>query len=312
VIVTVGSINMDLVVRLRQLPKPGETVMGSDYQTHFGGKGANQAVAAARGGAQVRMIGAVGDDDFGARLREGLSRAGVDVSGVRVQPGKSGVAFIAVDDQGQNNIIVSPGANAAVTGQSLSGADFEGAAVVLLQMEIPFGGNREAIRLGKAAGARVLLNLAPAMPLPPQELEGVDLLLLNETEAAVLAGSTGPGTRVQAGVLARKLLDFAPTVMITLGAQGVAWASRESGEVVEDSLPAFEVEPVDSTGAGDAFAGMLAARLAGGEALTEAARWASAAGALATTREGAQPSLPSHEQVEAFLINRGSLRKEHR
>src|SRR5690625_1557602 len=300
---------MDLVVRLRQLPKPGETVLGSEYQTHFGGKGANQAVAAARGGGQVRMIGAVGDDDFGGRLREGLVAAGIDMAGVRVQPGKSGVAFISVDDQGQNTIIVSPGANTAITEETLEARDFEGASVVLLQMEIPLGGVREAIRLGKAAGAKVLLNLAPAMHLPPAELQGVDILILNETEASVLAGAESPGTRAQAGVLARKLLEFAPTVMITLGSQGVAWASREGGEPVEDALPAFEVQAVDSTGAGDAFVGMLAARLAGGDTLREATVWASGAGALATTRDGAQPSLPTSAQVESFLTTNG-LRKE--
>ena len=300
-IVTVGSINMDLVVRVRKLPQPGGTILGSEYQTHFGGKGANQAVAAARGEGQVRMIGAVGDDDFGARLKAGLASDGIDTETVRELPGKSGVAFISVDESGQNNIIVSPGANASVTGGTFRPQAFEGASVVLLQLEIPLEGVREAIRLGREVGATILLNLAPAMPLPPQELAGVDVLVVNEVEAAVLSGEPSPGTRSQAGVLARKLLDFAPTVVITLGSQGVAWASRVEGETAENSLPALEVPVVDTTGAGDTFVGMLAARLAQGDPLERAVRWANAAGALATTKEGAQPSIPRLAQVEEFL-----------
>lgn len=299
-IVNVGSINMDLVVRVDHLPAPGETVLGSEYQTHHGGKGANQAVAAARAGGRVRMVGAVGEDEFGRSLRSGLDAEGIDTRWVRTVAGKSGVAFISVDESGENSIIVSPGANAHVTGPALPDDAFDGARVVLLQLEIPLAGVREAMRRGRAAGATVILNLAPAAPLSKADLAGVDVLVVNEVEAAVLTGGSTPRNREQGAAAARQLLEFAPAVVVTLGRQGAVWAEAADG----GELPAHEVLVRDTTAAGDAFVGMLAARLAAGADLGEAVRWANAAGGLAATAEGAQPSIPRLAQVEAFLAAR--------
>lgn len=309
-IVVVGSINMDLVVRVKRHPQPGETLLGSDYETHHGGKGANQAVAAARmlarsaqaksatssQGLGVRMIGRVGQDAFGQQLRSALKREGINVHATLPIAAPTGVAFIAVDEGGQNTIIVSPGANHRLRPENLSPAEFEGARVVVLQLEIPLETVRRAAELGRQAGARVVLNAAPAQKLPDRLLELIDILVVNETEAFGLSG-VQPDSPEMALEVARLLAEKVPTVIITLGEQGAVWVSPEG----QGHQAVLEVEVVDTTGAGDAFIGAVATAICEGIPLAQAVKRGCVAGALATTRVGAQPSLPWREDVCARL-----------
>jgi len=296
-VVVVGSLNMDLVVPVPRHPKPGETVIGGDLRRFPGGKGANQAVAAARLGARVRMVGRVGADAYGAELGRGLEAEGIETVDVAELDAPSGVALISVSEDGQNAIIVSPGANARLRPDDLSPERFTGAGVVVLQLETPLATVRRAAELGRAAGARVLLNAAPAQALPEGLLKAVDLLVVNEFEAAQVAGAREPEGPEEALALARELARRVPIAVVTLGARGLVWAGEEG----EGFLPAFPVEAVDTTAAGDAFVGGLAAALAAGEPLKPALRFASAAGALAATRPGAQPSLARAAEVEELL-----------
>ncbi|RMH57459.1 MAG: ribokinase [Deinococcus-Thermus bacterium] len=305
-VVVVGSLNMDLVVRVGRHPRPGETILGSDYETHCGGKGANQAVAAARtlgkptpakAGATppqplVRMVGRVGQDEFGQRLRNSLKREQINVHAVLPIPTPTGVAFIAVNEKGENTIIVSPGANYRLRPENLTPAEFDGAKVVVLQLEIPLDTVRRAAELGRSAGARVILNAAPAQKLPEKLLEQVDLLVVNESEALSLTG-VAPASPEKALELARQLSQKVARVVITLGEQGAVWAEPAASGY----QPALRVESVDNTGAGDAFVGALAAALYEGHSLVEAVRWGVVAGALATTRVGAQSALPCRTEV---------------
>jgi len=295
-IVVVGSLNMDLVVRVPRHPVPGETLLGSDYETHAGGKGANQAVAAARMGGQVRMVGRVGVDEFGKKLRQGLQREGINVNATIPMNVPTGVAFIAVGDRGQNTIIVSPGANAKLRPENLSVTEFEGATVVVLQLEIPLETVRRAAELGRQAGAIVVLNAAPAQKLPEKLLALVDILVVNESEAAALSGIE-PDSPEMAIEIAQELRKSCPTVIVTLGAQGAVWASPDG----QGHQPGFVVEVVDATGAGDAFIGALDVALGNGQSIAQAVRLGAAAGALATTKVGAQPSLPWLEDVDYLL-----------
>lgn len=296
---------MDLVVKVEHLPRAGETILGSEYQAHHGGKGANQAVAAARSGAEVRMVGAVGSDGFGEQLLAGLRGEGIDVVHVRRQDGKSGVAFIKVDSRGQNNIVVSPGANGLVTPASLEGGSLTDATWLLLQLEIPLETVKEAARLARRAGARVMLNLAPARRLSAEELSDIDLLVVNEMEAGTLLGGDGPREPGEALAAAARLRDRVPRVVITMGDRGAVWADGNGRGHVE----AHEVVVKDTTASGDAFVGMLAARLDQGDPLGVATRWANAAAALTATAEGAQPSLPGLARTEAFLAKSEKTRR---
>jgi ribokinase len=296
-IVTVGSVNMDLVVRVAKQPRPGETILGSDYEAHPGGKGANQVVAAARLGGEVRFVGCVGSDAFGERLFSGLEREGIDLRWAKRLEAPSGIALISVAESGQNSIIVSPGANGRLTPERLEPAAFESAKVVLCQLEIPLETVLAAAKLGKEAGAITLLNAAPARRLGAHALEDVDILVVNEVEAGMLLGQEVPDDPEEALKTASELRELAPTVIITLGSRGVAWKSAQS----EGHQVALHVQVADTTAAGDAFVGALATLLAEGQPLEEALRWANAAGALTTTRVGAQPSLPQRLEVEALL-----------
>lgn len=312
-IVVVGSINMDLVVRVKRHPVPGETLLGSDYETHHGGKGANQAVAVARmldrtlltakrattaaaQSAGVRMIGRVGQDEFGNQLRNALKREGINVNATIPIAAPTGVAFIAVNDQGQNTIIVSPGANHRLRPENLSPAEFEGAQVVVLQLEIPLDTVRKAAELGKQAGAKVILNAAPAQRLPDKLLESVDILVVNESEALGLTGVL-PDSPEMALEVARVLSEKTPTVVITLGEQGAVWVGPEGS----GHQPVLKIQALDTTGAGDAFIGALATAICEGKPLPQAVQHGCVAGALATTRFGAQSSLPWREDVYARL-----------
>lgn len=307
-IVVVGSLNMDLVVSVERFPRAGETLLGGAYARHPGGKGANQAVAAARAGGRVAMVGRVGRDEFGDLLRRGLERDGVDASRVAaLADAPTGVAFISVDASAQNTIIVAPGANARLAASDLDAAAFAGAAVVLLQLEVPLATALRAAELGRAAGARVVLNLAPARPLRDDQLRHVDVLVVNESETAALTGIPAEEVARAPEAAAMALLDRVPAAVLTLGAAGAAWARRGDGATDAPRtglVPAFPVAAVDTTAAGDAFVGALAVRLAAGADLAEAVRFGNAAGALAATRPGAQPSLPRADEIAAFLEER--------
>jgi ribokinase len=290
-IVVVGSLNLDLVVRVDRLPGPGETVSGGDVLRNPGGKGANQAVAAARLGRGVAMVGRVGDDQAGRELLASLEADGVDTAHVRAVDGvPSGAAFITVSQDGENQIVVSPGANARLAPEHVAdaGAALRAAAVTLLQLEVPPEAVAAAVR---AARGRVVLNPAPVRALPDGLLAEVDVVVPNRVELAQLAEGPIPGTVEEAAGLAGRLP--ARAAVVTLGADGAL--------VVEDGrashVPAVPVRPVDTTAAGDAFCGGLADALAGGADLRDAARWAVRVAAAACTRPGAQASLPTPEEA---------------
>lgn len=303
-VVVVGSLNLDLVVRAPRLPAPGETVPGGVFATFRGGKGANQAVAAARMGAAVRMVGRVGDDAFGATLREGLTAEGIDVRGVRVTANvASGVALITVDDAGQNTIVIAPGANGALTPADVEESRplLSGAKLLLLQLEVPVESVHAAARLARARGLSVLLDPAPAAPLPDGLLALTDALLPNEVEAAALTGIAIADLEAAAAAAAVLRRRGAGRVLVKLGARGV-WADLGDRAF---HVPGIAVRTVDTTAAGDAFAGALAAALAAGSSWETAVVRANAAAALSTTRAGAQASMPSRDDVESFLSTSG-------
>ncbi|GHA82649.1 ribokinase [Streptomyces termitum] len=298
-IVVLGSTNMDLVAYVPRAPARGETVTGRAFRTVPGGKGANQAVAAARAGGEVAMIGAVGTDDFGVRLRAVLEHSGVDTDLLRTAEGPSGTAHIVVDDEGGNAIVVVPGANGSVT--SLSHGDealIATAGLLLLQLELPLSAVTEGAAHARAAGVRTVLTPAPARPLPPELLAATDLLVPNEHEAAALTGRTDPHAA------ARALLDAVPEVVVTLGAAGCLYAARGAAPL---AVPAPRVRAVDTTAAGDTFAGVLAVALAEGRPVPEALARAGTAAALSVRREGASTSMPYRAEIEAALADPATL-----
>jgi ribokinase len=291
----VGSLNLDHTVRVSDLPAAGETVLGDGYATAAGGKGLNQAVAAARQGAHVVMVGAVGDDAAGGLLAGVLADEHIGTGGVRRAEGPSGTALITVSATGENTIVVAPGANGSLTPADIPVGLIEGAAIVLCQLEVPIPVVRAALEAGRAAGAMTVLNPAPAPgPLDEGLLSLVDLIVANESEAAALLGHARRDTLAAARALTR---DGAGTVVVTLGARG-ALILRDGTPL---HVPPFVVEAVDATAAGDAFLGAMVAALAEGETVEGAARRGSAAGALAATRPGAVPSLPGRADVERLL-----------
>lgn len=300
-LVVIGSINMDLVVYCPRLPKIGETLLGTSFQTFFGGKGANQAVAASRMGASVRMVGRVGRDSFGAPLVENLRTNRVITTWVGQADASSGTALITVDEHGRNTIVVVPGSNHALLPADIQSARpaLSGASLVLLQLEIPLETVLESARLAHGMGVRVLLNTAPAQPLPAELYPLVDVLVLNETEAALLTESEIASPRQQEHACRQLLSAGARMVVMTLGGQG-ALACTENQTL---RVPAYPVTPVDTTAAGDSFTAGLAVALAEGRNLPDAMRFACAAGALAVTVRGAQPSIPNRDQVNTFLLN---------
>lgn len=290
----VGSANLDFVVSVPRHPVAGETVLGGDHARISGGKGANQAVAAARLGRSVAFVGCVGNDPAGDELRAALVQDGIDVSLLRTVQGPSGIALISVGPDGDNSIVVSPGANAALSEDDISRAAgaLETAAVTLLQLEVPIEAVTEA---AEAAGGLVLLNPAPAQALTSRLLESVDILIPNETELALLAGSPVAETFDEIVDQAR-LLPAARTV-VTLGAQGALLVDET--EVRHQAAP--KVAAVDTTAAGDSFCGALADVLAEGGSLTDAMAWGVMVGAATTLRLGAQSSLPTAGEVADLL-----------
>jgi len=301
--VVVGSLNMDLVIRTPRFPGPGETIIGSAFHTIPGGKGANQAVAAAKLGAQVTMVGRVGDDAFGAQQIANLSQLGIDVSHIqRDLKAATGVALIALDEQGQNSIILAPGANMRLTLADLEAAEnaLASAAILVLQLEIPQKVVEQAIKVARAHGVIVLLNPAPARRLPPTLLSQVDVLIPNESETALLTGTEVNDIESARRAAAKLRAAGVGTVILTLGGRGALLLEGQKATHV----PGYRVHVVDTTAAGDAFVGGFAVALAEGQDLAQAVRLANAAGALAVTKLGAQPSLPTRSEVEAFLRNR--------
>lgn len=300
-VIVFGSINMDLVVRTPRLPAPAETITGHEFFTAPGGKGANQAVAVARLGAPTKMVGRVGGDAFGQELRQNLIRVGVDVSPVFVDTTvSSGVAVIAVDDNAQNNIIIIPAANGRVGQDDLDRLEtsLAGAKVLLLQLEVPLDAVVAAARLAHQRGIIVVLDPAPAQPLPAELYSLVDILTPNEVEAGQLVGLTIKNPEDAAGAAKLLLSLGVKTVIIKMGALGVLLAQAEAEPTF---VPAFEVKAIDTVAAGDAFNGGLAAALVEGHDLPTAIRWGAAAGALSATKMGAQPSMPTRAEFEAFL-----------
>ncbi|AQX81096.1 ribokinase [Plantibacter flavus] len=302
-IVVVGSLNADLVVRTARFPQPGETLTGSELAVIPGGKGANQAVAAGRLGGDVTMVGAVGDDAHGSLLLESLSSSGVDVTRIaRRDDVATGTAVITVDDAGENTIIVSPGANGTLTPDRMGEAwtALDGAGVVCLCLEVPIDTVLETARRGAAAGALVLLNLSPYGPVPEELLQATGVLLVNEHEAADLAGVDPEGAGWEATATALRSHGIRRAVVTT----GAAGSVVIDGEADPTSVPSPTVDAVDTTGCGDAFMGALALRLAAGDELVDAARFASTVGSYAATGAGAQASYPDQEQLAAFLEQR--------
>ena len=292
-VVVVGSINMDVVVTAARLPALGETLLGEAVAFHPGGKGANQAAAAARLGARCSMIGAVGDDAFGEQLRTFLAATGVDVAGVRTRSTATGVASIIVAD-GDNAIIVAPGANALVSETDVTTVDLQRADVVVTQLEIPVGAARVALQHARAGGATTILNAAPARACPDELLAAADVLVVNESELAALCG----GTYEDAAAAARDVRAFpAQSVVVTLGARGAIAVLADEVH----SIPAPAVEVVDTTGAGDCFVGALAARLSAGDEIAAAVRFGVYAASLSVQRDGAGPSMPTLSEVDAAL-----------
>jgi len=294
-IAVVGSLNLDMTVRVRRLPQPGETVVGIGRFTDTGGKGANQAVAACRLGRSVAMVGAVGADDAGASLLRLLTESGVDIAWVRViDDMRSGVALITVAEDASNTIVVDSGANAAVDAEQVGGAAevLGAAAVTIAQLEISV----DAVRVAaERAGGTFLLNPAPGIPLPSELLDAVDVLVPNATELAVLTEAPVPSSVGEAASLARAIRGPG-AVVVTLGSDGAVVVRRD--DVIH--VPAPRVVAVDPTAAGDAFCGGLADALVRGLDLVDAVRWAVRCGAIAVTRWGAQSSLPTRRDVESL------------
>jgi ribokinase len=299
-ILVVGSSNTDMIIRVPRIPRPGETILGGEFSMAAGGKGANQAVAAARAGGKVTLVARTGDDPFGERAIGSFEADGIDARFIFRTPGTpSGIALITVDERGENSISVASGANALLSAGDIVQADaaFAQADIVLLQLEIPFETVEAAARRAGSGRIPVILNPAPARPLDDDLLRRVTVLTPNEHEAGLLTGipvEDERGAREAARILRGR---GAGTVVITLGDRG-AYASAAG---FEGLVPAFRVDPVDTTAAGDVFNGALAVALAEGTALPEALRFASAAAAISVTRPGAQPSAPTRAEIDALL-----------
>ena len=299
-IVVLGGINMDLVTYSERFPGDGETVVGRRFLTYAGGKGANQAVAAARMGGKTAMVGRVGDDIFGPQLLEGMRSVGIDVSRVAIWPGEtSGIAVISIDGSAQNRIVQVLGANAtcaeAEAARTIEAA--AGASVLMLQLEVPVEVSLAAARAARSAGTTVILDPGPVRPFFEELLQLADVITPNETEAEALVGVAVDGPEAAARAARVLLAKGAGAAVVKLGEQGACFASRE----LSGYQPPFSVEAVDTVGAGDAFNGALAVSLAEGKPLDEAVRVACAAGALAVTTTGAQDSMPSRDAVEVLL-----------
>ncbi|GID05510.1 ribokinase [Pseudomonas sp. 008] len=298
-VVVIGSLNMDLVTRAPRLPRGGETLIGQSFATVSGGKGANQAVAAARLGAQVSMVGCVGSDAYGEALRGALLAERIDCQAVSTVEDSSGVALIVVDDNSQNAIVIVAGANGALTPEVIDRFDnvLQMADVIICQLEVPDATVGHALKRGRELGKTVILNPAPASrPLPADWYAAIDYLIPNESEASALSGLPVDSLSTAEAAATRLIAMGAGKVIITLGAQGSLFANGTRFE----HFPAPKVKAVDTTAAGDTFVGGFAAALAAGKSEAEAIRFGQVAAALSVTRAGAQPSIPTLSDVQAF------------
>ncbi|KZY63807.1 MULTISPECIES: ribokinase [unclassified Oleiphilus] len=302
-LVVLGSVNADHVLQVPSFPRPGETLLGRNYQVIPGGKGANQAVAAARLGADVCFIASVGDDTFGQNMLDRFRADGIDISKLHVQlQTPTGIAMIQVADSGENSICLSAEANDALTEElvNLNIETITQADTLLLQLETPMDGVRRAVQAAHAAGTQVVLNPAPAQALDDQLLACVDIITPNETEAEVLTGvsvTDDLSAQLAANVLHEKGIDC---VLITLGAKGV-WLSMKGDAVVSELIAGFRVQALDTTAAGDTFNAGLVTAMLEGKTIDEAIRFAHAAAAISVTRFGAQTSIPERSKVDAFI-----------
>lgn len=298
-IVVAGSANIDLVARVAHHPEPGETLIATGYAVHQGGKGANQAVAAARLDAPVRFIGAAGDDDFGEKIVADLVAEGIDTNGVQRFPGSSGLALITVDASGENRIVVVPGANGGLDATAdLTGA-MRGATALLVQLETPMAFVGAALAAGRRAGAEVILNAAPAAPLDALDMANVDWLMVNAGEAAFLLGESEGAERATTTDQARRLAaQHDVGVIVTLGADGALWIARDGDQ---GHVPGRRCPVVDTTGAGDTFAGAFAAARVAGRSVADAIRLAGAAASLSVGAAGARAGMPTRAAVHAAL-----------
>jgi ribokinase len=299
-VIVVGSSNTDMIIKVARLPRSGETVLGGEFASVAGGKGANQAVSAARAGGAVTFIARIGNDTFGQTALDCLRANGINTGHVaRDRANPSGVALIFVADSGQNSIAVAPGANSRLSPADVRKAKgaFRDASVLLLQLETPLSTAQAAADLARAAGARVILNPAPAQSLPARFLDGLYLLTPNETEAHLLTGVTVDSEETAAQASGKLLARGIQNVIITMGARGAFIASAG----VRRFIPGYKVSAVDATGAGDVFNGSLAVAIGEGKSLLEAASFANAAAALSVIRPGAQASAPVRKEIEQVL-----------
>ena len=301
-IVVVGSSNIDMVIKGDKIPRPGETVIGGDFFKAAGGKGANQAVAAARAGGQVSFISSVGNDIFGKEAISNYREDGIDSRAIKTDPEHAtGTALILIDKDGENSISVAPGANNSLSKTDLEKASavIQGASVLLVQLEIPIETVEAAVQMANSFDVKVVLNPAPARHLSDQLLKQISIITPNESEAEHLTGipiNNFEDAKKAARILLKKGVE---TVLITLGKKGTLLTTHNTSELI----PAFEVDTVDTTAAGDVFNGALATAISEGMSLKEAIRFANAAAAISVTRLGAQPSAPKREEIEHFLIN---------
>lgn len=298
-ILVVGSLNADLVVKSPRFPQPGETISGEDLQIIPGGKGANQAVAAARQGVKTAMIGRVGSDSFAPFLVDNLKANQVDTSHIQVDSSATGTAIIVVDSNGQNSIVLSPGANGNVSPADVDSASFSDFGLLLLQLEIPTPTVLHAAQQARTHGLTVILNPAPAKPLPAELISAVDILIPNESELSLLTGLPVNDADSVERAAKEILKQGVKTVIVTLGSKGALLVTNTQTTQVDT----FKVNVVDTTAAGDAFIGGFASAMLSGRSLADSVRYGCACGALAATKFGAQPSLPTKDEVEAFLLH---------
>ncbi len=301
-ILIIGSANMDLVVSTRNFPKPGETVFGSKFGMFPGGKGANQAVCGGKLGGNVNFVGKLGKDLFGTQLLQNMEDSGVNIDQCFSMQGEStGTALIVVDGRGQNQIVVVPGSNMRLTPEDIEKRSqlFGRSKILLMQLEIPLAVVTKAVEMAKARNVTTILNPAPAAPLSPELLQRIDFLTPNETEAEILTGAAVVDYSSAVAAAKQLLGKGVKHVILTLGERGCLWVT----EGVEQQFPAFHVQAVDSTAAGDAFNGALAFSLAKGEAIETAIRFASQIAAISVTRMGAQSSMPDMNEFETFTFD---------